>query len=197
MSGLVISGIFIDKDKHGRFSLNDIHNASGGMPKKQPSLWLRLGSTKELIESIHNSTDHYFEAVSSSSGRYGGTYATEDLCLAYAEWIYGTQFKVMLFNSLKDVGSIIRAINDFEVPDDLPDLFVYAAREVDTGNIKLGISKNPEQRLKQLQTANSSKLELIAIKEAPNRYKDEEKNHQLNSANHIRGEWFNANAALI
>lgn len=196
MSGLVISGVFIDKDKHGRFSLNDIHNASGGMPKKQPSLWLRLGSTKELIESIHNSTDHCFEAVSSSSGRYGGTYATEDLCLAYAEWIYGTQFKVMLLNSLKDVGSIIRAINDFEVPDDLPDLFVYAAREIDTGNIKIGISRDPESRIKKMQVGNSSRIELVAVKKAVNRFKDEKEAHFKNKINHIHGEWFNPLASL-
>ena len=91
---------------------------------------------------------------------------------------------------VKDGAAIIEALNTFEVPEDLPDMFVYAIRETETGNIKLGISKDPEARLRQLQTGNSQQLELIAYKKAENKYADEKALHNQAAAYHIRGEWF-------
>ena len=91
--------------------------------------------------------------------------------------------------------AVIEAINEFEVPDDLPDMYVYAIRERETGRIKLGISKDPERRLAQLQVGNSQDLELVAYRKAENRYADESKAHLLNADIHIRGEWFDHEAA--
>jgi predicted GIY-YIG superfamily endonuclease len=86
--------------------------------------------------------------------------------------------------------AVIAAINEFEIPEDLPDMYVYAIRESDTRNIKIGISKDPEQRLKQLQTGNSQKLELVAYRKAENRYKDEASLHLTHKAEQVRSEWF-------
>lgn len=91
---------------------------------------------------------------------------------------------------------IWKALENFEVPEDIPDMYVYAIREKDTGNIKLGISKNPQERLKQLQTGNSSELELVAYRRAENRYVDEKEQHKINSEFHINGEWFDSRAVL-
>lgn len=89
---------------------------------------------------------------------------------------------------------IIKALESFEVPDDLPDMYVYAIREAETGNVKIGISKDPAERLKQLQTGNSSELVLVASMPAVNRYKDESSAHKKLSNINIRGEWFECGA---
>ncbi|HZJ92080.1 MAG TPA: GIY-YIG nuclease family protein, partial [Thiopseudomonas sp.] len=74
--------------------------------------------------------------------------------------------------------------------DDLPDMYVYMIREPSTGNIKIGISQDPERRLRQLQTGNSSKLELVACAKAENRYEDEMNLHRMVKNMLVRGEWF-------
>ena len=102
--------------------------------------------------------------------------------------------RLSIIKQISDVRSVLNALNDFEVPDDLPDMYVYAIRECDTGNIKLGISRDPEQRLKQMQTGNSSRLELVGYREAKNRFKDESALHFKAADYRIRGEWFNHNA---
>ena len=89
---------------------------------------------------------------------------------------------------------IMKALQSFEIPDELPDMYVYAIRECSTGNIKLGISKDPEARVKQLQNGNSGALELVAYKRAVNRFKDEASLHELASDNNIKGEWFSKDA---
>jgi predicted GIY-YIG superfamily endonuclease len=101
-----------------------------------------------------------------------------------------------LLKQISDIKSVMKALHDFEIPDDLPEMFVYAIREEDTGNIKLGISKDPNARLKQLQTGNSSKLTLVGVKQAVNRFKDERAIHQRNEAIRIHGEWFSHTAQL-
>lgn len=96
--------------------------------------------------------------------------------------------------SLRETYNLIEALNNFEVPDDIPDMYVYAIKNTDTGNIKLGISKNPEQRLKQLQTGCDGKLELVAYRKADNGYRDEVQLHHENSQYAIHGEWFTKDA---
>ena len=108
------------------------------------------------------------------------------------------QFKKWLTSevlpSIRDSYNLIEALNNFEVPDDIPDMYVYAIKNKDTGNIKLGISKNPEQRLKQLQTGCDGKLELVAYKKADNGYRDELQLHLDNKQHAIHGEWFTEDA---
>jgi prophage antirepressor-like protein len=97
----------------------------------------------------------------------------------------------------KKIGQILQSLNDFEVPEGFPDMYVYAIREKDTGNIKLGISADPERRLRDLQTGNSSELELVAYVKAKNRFADETALHKKASGHHIRGEWFSQDAAML
>lgn len=103
--------------------------------------------------------------------------------------------KQALMRQLSGLREVLSALSDFEVPEECADMYVYAIRNTATGNIKLGISRNPEQRLKQLQTGNDCKLELVAYSKAENRFKDETALHHAHSAAHIRGEWFNESAA--
>ena len=88
---IAIDGIQIHQDKEEHYSLNDLHKAAGGEHKHQPHYWLQLQQTKELIEAISNSRDSgNYSPVSSSSGRYGGTYVCKELVYAYAMWINAT-----------------------------------------------------------------------------------------------------------
>lgn len=102
-------------------------------------------------------------------------------------------------HSSSALNKVIEALNAFEVDPDIaaemPDAIVYAIRERETGNIKIGISRDPERRLNQLQTGNSSTLELVATKRADG-FEDETDAHALNSAIRIRGEWFAPNASI-
>jgi hypothetical protein len=67
---------------------------------------------------------------------------------------------------------------------------VYLIKSLEDGYYKVGVSKNPNKRLSQLQTGNSSELKLI------NRYKSDEYNliestiHRLYSHLKKEGEWF-------
>ena len=70
------------------YSLNDLHKASGNAEKHRPSLFIRLDTTQDLISEIQRevkSTDLIFKTTGGRGLR--GTYACEELVLAYATWI--------------------------------------------------------------------------------------------------------------
>ena len=89
----VIAGVEITKDEQDRFNLNALHkahlkcNPELHKNSKQPSDWLKLEGTKELISVISNSEDLQVIPIHSASGRYGGTFAHELLAISYAGWI--------------------------------------------------------------------------------------------------------------
>jgi len=84
MTAIVIDNIAIRQDEEGRFSLNDLHKASGGEPKHRPGEWLKSGPTSQLISEIESAN---VIAVSTVMGRNGGTYVCKELVYAYAMWI--------------------------------------------------------------------------------------------------------------
>ena len=83
MSALTIGSSAI-RQINGLYSLNDLHKASGNLPKHQPALFIRLDQTQALIAEI-NSTD--MQSLETREGRNGGTYACKELVIAYAAWI--------------------------------------------------------------------------------------------------------------
>ncbi|CAG9001750.1 MAG: hypothetical protein CENE_03777 [Candidatus Celerinatantimonas neptuna] len=94
-SQITISNVPVHQDVHGRYSLNDLHRASGGQKRHQPSDWLRLEQTAELINEllkpgipgVKNSNNLISHPVESKKGRYGGTYVCKELVYSYAMWI--------------------------------------------------------------------------------------------------------------
>jgi hypothetical protein len=68
--------------------------------------------------------------------------------------------------------------------------FVYIIQEEFTGHVKIGVSTNIGQRLRNLQTANSGKLKVIGIKASNDPYTLEHELHQKFKDYRIQGEWF-------
>lgn len=98
---LHIEDVVIRQDAEGRYSLNDLHKASGGDKKFQPANFLRLDTTKALVEEIDRSSDLRNGSSEMRNGGSGlsnavsviqggtnqGTYVVKELVYAYAMWI--------------------------------------------------------------------------------------------------------------
>lgn len=65
---------------------------------------------------------------------------------------------------------------------------VYFVRNMVTGNIKIGVTDDPEKRFSELQTGNDCPLELLHF--MPGDTKLEQSLHARFSGLRIRGEWF-------
>jgi len=72
--------------------------------------------------------------------------------------------------------------------------YVYYVSCRSTGLVKIGVSRNPWSRLKDLQTAAGSKYEMLASIKTDMR--SEVEVHKLFSASRVRGEWFKYTEAL-
>lgn len=85
-----IDGAAIRQDQHGRFHMNDLHIASGGLDKNKPSNFLRQDQIQALIKEIERCS-HMSNGVSAvesiRGGSTQGTYAVKQIVYAYAMWI--------------------------------------------------------------------------------------------------------------
>jgi len=102
----------------------------------------------------------------------------------------------MIAEKMDGFDKILEALNDFDIGE-FPVRYVYAAQDI-TGRIKIGISNNPDRRLKELNIGNAEDLKLIYVKETLKPcYQDETKLHNKASEYHIRGEWFEPDVKLL
>ena len=105
---LVIGDFSIRQDEDGRYCLNDLHKASGGLKKHQVSNFLRADQTKDLITEIDQTSDSRFGQNTSSSYMRScvksingvGTFAVEDLVYSYAMWI-SAKFHLMVIRAYR------------------------------------------------------------------------------------------------
>lgn len=114
---LIIANTTIRQDSEGRYCLNDCHKASGMDKSKQPSNWLRLGSTKELIAEYSRSSDLRNGAVNIMQGGIEqGTYVVKELVYAYAMWI-SPSFNLQVIRAYDDlVEGRYQPVVDFNDP---------------------------------------------------------------------------------
>ena len=106
---LVIGEFTIRQDEDGRYSLADLHKASGNLAKHKPSNFLRVEQTQELIKEIEQvsdvrlgETDHFSNMRSAvkviHGGNNRGTYAVKEMVYAYAMWI-SAKFHLMVIRA--------------------------------------------------------------------------------------------------
>jgi len=84
---IAIANTTIRQDAEGRYSLNDLHRASGGASKHQPAFWIRNAQTQALINEIKASANMQTPVTTINDGHNNGTYVVKELVYAYAMWI--------------------------------------------------------------------------------------------------------------
>lgn len=67
---------------------------------------------------------------------------------------------------------------------------IYLIKSLNEGVYKIGVSKNPNKRLKEVQTGNPSPVEILHLYETENAYKVEKSLHNRYSHLNTHGEWF-------
>lgn len=101
LSPVSVCGIEVSRDPGGRFSLNDLHRASGGESRHKPSNWLQLDQTQALVEEIRkplnlgdagipaSPKNNHLDPVVTVRGGIGqqGTFVVRELVYGYAMWI--------------------------------------------------------------------------------------------------------------
>lgn len=121
-----------------------------------------------------------------------------DLTMAQAVQVLTRENKAarrMLSESITDHMEVLKAYQNMDVTELEPDKYVYVIKNITTGAYKVGISKNPEQRLKSLQVGNDCELNLIGYKQGT--FQDESSAHKLLADKNIRAEWFNLDSSDV
>lgn len=75
---VVIDNITIRQDAQGRYCLNDLHRAAGGVSKDQPNFFIKRKETYDLVNEVTNSEDSLTYPVSRVMGRNGGSYVVKE-----------------------------------------------------------------------------------------------------------------------
>ena len=99
-----INGAAIHHDRHGRFCLNDLHQASGGERKNQPQYFLDNVKTKDLVQELIDTGIPVSPVEVVRGGLNQGTYVVKQIVYAYAMWIsakFHLKRQSQLFKSLK------------------------------------------------------------------------------------------------
>ena len=95
---LVIGEFSIRQDEEGRYSLADLHKASGNLAKHKPSNFLRVEQTQELINEIEQFSDMRSAVKVINGGNNRGTYAVKEMVYSYAMWI-SAKFHLMVIRA--------------------------------------------------------------------------------------------------
>lgn len=162
---------------------------------------------KKILELVRNYEESFLELGVIPTKRLGSTggrpanslMLNESQVMLLMSLIRNTSQKTKVltkFIKLKGVIDIIKILKDFDFGDE-PKRFVYAMQD-DIGNIKIGISNDPERRLKELNLGSALGLKLIFTKTSTGTaYSDEKELHNSCAPYHIRSEWFTTEARRL
>ena len=88
MTTITVSGASVSQDAAGRYNLNQLHRASGGEKRHQPSDWLRTDGARQLIAALEADPGNPGTPVSVvRGGKAQGSFVCRELVLAYAMWV--------------------------------------------------------------------------------------------------------------
>lgn len=100
--------------KDGLYSLNDLHKASGGLKRQQPSNFIRRKQTQELIavlkaEFSSSSETRSLDAIRvaegiQADGTSQGTFVCRELVYSYAMWI-SPRFQLMVIRAFDSIAN--------------------------------------------------------------------------------------------
>ena len=82
---LILEDTYVRQDEHGRYSLNDLHQAAGGAENHKPSRFTRTDTFTALVEVLR--PEMASEPVVTVSAGKPGTFVARELVYAYAMWI--------------------------------------------------------------------------------------------------------------
>ncbi|SIR16788.1 BRO family protein [Aeromonas hydrophila] len=164
---------------------------------------LGYANARDAVRRHCDDEDQAKRVIETSSGEQLMTFLNERALFSLAirsKLPWAKEFQAWLVDevlgSFKATNAILTALADFDVPDGLDDMSVYAIQNTATGSIKLGISRDPLARLKHLQTACEHELRLVGVRDAKNHFADERALHLMNSDCRLIGEWFHCEDRL-
>ena len=94
MNAISISNVAIRQTSDNLYNLNDLHKAAGSDSKHQPSNWIRIQQTQELIAEIE--AQGGVAVTTSQGGKNRGTFVCKELVYAYATWISAKFFLLVI-----------------------------------------------------------------------------------------------------
>lgn len=150
----------------------------------------------------HLSTEVCKPERGSKGGRPEKTYLLNErqfLLTALLASATGAKIKSAVVDGLlnKSVREVIEMVTSIDLEDIPPDRYVYVAQEAGSGRYKIGISKDPNRRIKELNIGNPEQLKLIHyFKSNGNKYESETLTHKMYAAHRLRSEWFDTTINL-
>lgn len=98
---LVVGSTVIHRSANGLFNLNDLHKASGALPKDRPPSYIRSVAAQRLIKALEK---RYGPGVHETvvGGTSPGTYAHKTLAYAYAAWL-DDEYMILALEILDEV----------------------------------------------------------------------------------------------
>ena len=135
-----INGAAIHHDRHGRFFLNDLHQASGGERKNQPQYFLDNVKTKDLVQELIDTGIPVSPVEVVRGGLNQGTYVVKQIVYAYAMWI-SAKFHLKVINTF-DAATNQAQLPDLNNPAQLRDLLLgYAEQNIQLSTENQVLSK--------------------------------------------------------
>jgi hypothetical protein len=125
---LIVCDVAVKQDADGRYCLNDLHKAAGGLDHHGPAQFF-AGSGGNLLEvlTVENST---VSPKVSKVGRHGGTYVVKELVYAYAKWI-SPQFHLKVIRAYDKLATEGVAVHESAAADVLTNPLKYMRSIID------------------------------------------------------------------
>ena len=159
---------------------------------------------RDLIEKYREDFEDFTVLKTRQLESTGGRNATEylltlDQVTFFFSLIRNTKHTVKLFSEILKSGNIVKVVsllNSFD-NDGVDVRYVYVMQD-SMGNLKIGISNNPERRLAEINASNSEPVTLLGIKETTTpAYQDETVLHNKALKYKIKGEWYTHKALEV